>query len=209
MEHAGRGAPPPVRTQSSSTASSTSAATTCRPARNCGRWAAAATSRVPTPIVADGTIYITNAHGHVRADLRNQDRCASGDITAEGNEAIRADGVDAEPRRRLHADTARLRGASLQLPRQRRAERLRREDRRTNSPSSGWPRAKTGFTASAVAADGKVYFTSEDGDIYVIKAGPTFELLSKNTMGESAWRRRRSDRACCSSGRRGRLVRHR
>jgi outer membrane protein assembly factor BamB len=40
------------------------------------------------------------------------------------------------------------------------------------------------FAASPVAADGKVYFVSEDGDVFVIKAGPTYELLAKNAMGE-------------------------
>jgi outer membrane protein assembly factor BamB len=40
------------------------------------------------------------------------------------------------------------------------------------------------FSASPVAADGKLYLTSEDGDVYVVKAGPTYEMLAKNTMGE-------------------------
>lgn len=40
------------------------------------------------------------------------------------------------------------------------------------------------FTASPVAADGKLYFTSEDGEIFVIKAGPAYELLAANAMGE-------------------------
>lgn len=40
------------------------------------------------------------------------------------------------------------------------------------------------FTASPVAADGKLYFTSEDGEIFVVKAGPSFEILSVNKMGE-------------------------
>ena len=40
------------------------------------------------------------------------------------------------------------------------------------------------YTASGVAADGKLYFTSQDGDIYVVKAGPKYELLSANSMGE-------------------------
>jgi outer membrane protein assembly factor BamB len=40
------------------------------------------------------------------------------------------------------------------------------------------------FVASPVAAAGKLYISSEDGDIYVVKAGPQFELLSKNTIGE-------------------------
>lgn len=40
------------------------------------------------------------------------------------------------------------------------------------------------FTASPVASDGKLYFSSEDGDIFVVKAGPKYELLSKNPVGE-------------------------
>jgi outer membrane protein assembly factor BamB len=43
---------------------------------------------------------------------------------------------------------------------------------------------RTGFTASSVAADGKIYYTSEDGDIHVVKAGPQYELLARNPMGE-------------------------
>ena len=41
----------------------------------------------------------------------------------------------------------------------------------------------TGFTASLVAADCKVYFTSEDGDVFVVKAGREFELMAKNPAG--------------------------
>jgi len=40
------------------------------------------------------------------------------------------------------------------------------------------------YSASPVAADGKVYFPSEDGDILVVKAGPTYELLATNPIGE-------------------------
>ena len=45
---------------------------------------------------------------------------------------------------------------------------------------------KTGFSASAVAANGRLYFTSEDGDVYVVKAGPAYELLATNPLGEVA-----------------------
>jgi outer membrane protein assembly factor BamB len=40
------------------------------------------------------------------------------------------------------------------------------------------------FSASPVAADGKLYFASEDGDVFVVKAGPAYELLARNPMGE-------------------------
>jgi len=37
--------------------------------------------------------------------------------------------------------------------------------------------------ASLVAADGKIFCTSEDGDVYVLKAGPEFQIISRNRMG--------------------------
>jgi outer membrane protein assembly factor BamB len=39
-------------------------------------------------------------------------------------------------------------------------------------------------SASAVAAEGRLYFVADDGATYVLKAGPTFELLSRNEIGE-------------------------
>lgn len=40
------------------------------------------------------------------------------------------------------------------------------------------------FTASPVAADGRIYFTSEDGEVFVVAAGPVFELIATNPVGE-------------------------
>jgi outer membrane protein assembly factor BamB len=42
----------------------------------------------------------------------------------------------------------------------------------------------SGFSASPVAADGKIYLSSEDGDILVIRAGTRFGLIATNPMGE-------------------------
>jgi outer membrane protein assembly factor BamB len=41
-----------------------------------------------------------------------------------------------------------------------------------------------GYTASAAAANGRLYFTGEDGVTRVVKAGETFELLAVNPLGE-------------------------
>ena len=38
------------------------------------------------------------------------------------------------------------------------------------------------FTASPIAGDGKVYFVSESGETIVLKAGRTFEVLSRNKL---------------------------
>jgi outer membrane protein assembly factor BamB len=44
---------------------------------------------------------------------------------------------------------------------------------------------KSAFTSSPVASDGKVYLASEEGHVYVLKAGPSFEVIAENNMGES------------------------
>ena len=43
---------------------------------------------------------------------------------------------------------------------------------------------REGFSASPVAVDGKVFFTNDEGETFVLKAGPTFELLRTNRIGE-------------------------
>ena len=40
------------------------------------------------------------------------------------------------------------------------------------------------FSASPIAANGRVYLSSEDGEVFVVKAGPVYELLAVNRMGE-------------------------
>ncbi|MCK4751015.1 MAG: hypothetical protein KAT15_28345, partial [Bacteroidales bacterium] len=41
-----------------------------------------------------------------------------------------------------------------------------------------------GITASGIASEGKLYFTSEKGNVFVVEAGPVYRLLSKNSMGD-------------------------
>jgi outer membrane protein assembly factor BamB/rhodanese-related sulfurtransferase len=44
---------------------------------------------------------------------------------------------------------------------------------------------REGFSASPVAVDGKVFFTNDQGETFVVKAGPAFELIRTNRIGES------------------------
>ena len=43
---------------------------------------------------------------------------------------------------------------------------------------------REGFSASPVAVDGKVFFTNDQGETFVVKAGPAFELMHVNNIGE-------------------------
>ena len=42
----------------------------------------------------------------------------------------------------------------------------------------------TGFTASPWAYNGKIFLLSEDGDTYVIQAGPEFKVVGKNSLSD-------------------------
>ncbi len=42
---------------------------------------------------------------------------------------------------------------------------------------------KESFSASPVAVDGKVFFTNDDGETFVLEAGPEFKLLHVNRLG--------------------------
>jgi PQQ-like domain len=66
---------------------------------------------------------------------------------------------------------------------------LTAHDARTGAEVYGRQRidpAGVGFTASPWAANGRLYLLNEDGDTYVIRAGPKFEVLAKNSLGEMA-----------------------
>jgi outer membrane protein assembly factor BamB len=40
------------------------------------------------------------------------------------------------------------------------------------------------FSASPVAADGRLYFASETGEVHVLRAGADYQLLTTNVMDE-------------------------
>jgi outer membrane protein assembly factor BamB len=137
---------------------------------------------VPTPLVIDDLIFITNAHGGM-APIYAIRAGATGDITPAG------DGPSAHMAW-MHARE----GAYMQTPLVYRGLMYNCRDNGVLSvydPRTGdrhyqqrLADGRTGFTASPVAGDGKVYFTSEDGDVHVVKAGSTFELLGTNSIGE-------------------------
>jgi len=51
----------------------------------------------------------------------------------------------------------------------------------------GRPPVPATFTASPIAFDDKILLTSEDGDTFVVKAGPVHEVLRTNSVGEPVY----------------------
>jgi outer membrane protein assembly factor BamB len=41
------------------------------------------------------------------------------------------------------------------------------------------------YSASPVAADGRLYLPSEEGDVRVVQAGPVYRVLAVNRMGDA------------------------
>ncbi len=136
----------------------------------------------PTPFAAHGHAYITNSHGAmspiyaVRLD-------AKGDVTVAAEETS-SEGVTWMTRRDgAYMPTPIVVGDLLYVMRDngvlgvydaRSGEEVYRE------------RLGTGMaiTASAVATGDRVYFTGEQGDVFVVKAGREYELLAQNSTGE-------------------------
>jgi outer membrane protein assembly factor BamB len=138
---------------------------------------------VPAPVVAHDLVFVTNAHGPgspiyaIRTSARGDISLTEGKTSSEQVAWSVERGGNYMQTPLVYGDllyACRDNGV-LSVYRARTGERLYQE--RLGSGSAG-------FTASPVAADGKVYFASEEGDVYVLRAGEKFELLAKNALGE-------------------------
>lgn len=136
---------------------------------------------VPTPVVGHGLIFLTTAHGGPARILAVSEN-ATGEMSYE----------DPDGKNLVWAD--RRYGAYMQSPFVYGDELFVCRD---NGVISCWD-AKTGekhwhhrmtagvgYTASGIAADGKLYYPSEEGDVHVVKAGKEYELLAVNALGET------------------------
>ena len=139
---------------------------------------------VPTPVVSDGLVYITNAHGMMSPVYAIKDT-ATGDVSLKDGAATNSAVVWSYPRGGGYMATPLIYRGLLYVVTYNGV--LTAYDAKTGEKKFTQRLADgtTAFTASPVAADGKVYFASEDGRVLVLKAGPTYELMSTNDMGES------------------------
>jgi outer membrane protein assembly factor BamB len=140
---------------------------------------------VPTPITGHGLVFITNAHGKM-SPIYAIKPTATGDISLKEGETSNAHIAWSYARDGAYMQTPILYGDILYVCRDNGV--LSAFDAKTGQRhyQARLGNGSTGFSASAVAAAGRLYYTSEDGDVYVVKAGPSFELLATNSLGEVA-----------------------
>lgn len=140
---------------------------------------------VPTPIAAHGLVFITNAHGKM-APVYAIKPTATGDISLKEGETSNAHIAWSVQRDGGYMQTPIVYGDILYVCRDNGVLSAFDPKTGTRHYQARLGDGKTGFSASAVASNGRLYFTSEDGDVYVVKAGPVYELLATNPLGEVA-----------------------
>jgi outer membrane protein assembly factor BamB len=141
---------------------------------------------VPSPFASGGLLYVTS--GYTSNPLRPAYAIrpgATGDISLKPDQTANEYIVWSNPTLGpFHPSSLVYRGCYYTL-----------HDRgflTCNDPKTGreiYPRQRvatdaSGFTASPWAYNGKLFALSEDGDTYVIQAGPEFKVLGKNSLSE-------------------------
>jgi outer membrane protein assembly factor BamB len=139
---------------------------------------------VPTPVVSDGLVYITNAHGSMAPVYAIKDT-ATGDITLPAGASSNYAVVWSTPRDGGYLCTPLVYRGLVYIVKYNgvlTAFDARTGERKYQERLAGGTSA---FTSSPVANDGRIYLANEDGQVFVIKAGPAYELVALNDMGST------------------------
>ncbi|MFN0123627.1 MAG: PQQ-binding-like beta-propeller repeat protein [Blastocatellia bacterium] len=137
---------------------------------------------IPTPFVADGLIVLSNAHGG-KAPLFAVRPNAQGDISLTDGKTSNDFVVWSAPNGGSYISTPVVYNGYIYLANHNGV--LRCFDFRTGEKMyEERLGADASCSASLVAADGKIYCATEQGEVHVIKAGPKLEVLAKNDLEE-------------------------
>jgi len=138
---------------------------------------------VPTPIVGEGLIFITNAHG-MMAPIYAIRIEAEGDISLDTGQTRNSHIPWSRPKRGNYMQTPLLVDGLLHCCSDRGILTVYDAKEGTSIYRKRIGDGRTGFTASPVAAGGKIYFTSEVGDVHVFQIGREYKPLAVNPLGE-------------------------
>lgn len=140
---------------------------------------------IPSPFAAHGMLYISSGYiGDAHRPVYAIKPGASGDISLKDNERSNEFIKWYQPTASSYNPSAIVYGDFYYTLYDRGF--LTCHDARTGREVYGKQRFAPGasFTSSPWAYNGKLFFLSEDGDTYVVKAGPKFELLQTNKLDE-------------------------
>jgi outer membrane protein assembly factor BamB len=135
----------------------------------------------PSPVAGHGLIFITSAHGN-DSPVHAIRATATGDITLNGDATSNAGVAWSVPRAGSYMATPILYGDYLYVVRWNGILGVYDARTGTRAYQQRLGQGATAFTASPVASGGHIYFATEDGEVYVVKAGPEFELVATNKL---------------------------
>jgi outer membrane protein assembly factor BamB len=137
---------------------------------------------VPRPVAGDGVFYLTNGHGRSPVFAVRND--ARGDITLPETDSSNEGVAWTSPKGGAYMQTPILLDGRLYVCNDN--GNLTVFDAASGDEVYKARLTKTGegFTASGVAAGGHLYYASENGDVHIVKAGLTFELVGVQPLGE-------------------------
>jgi len=136
---------------------------------------------VPTPVVSDGLVYITNAHGP-QSPVYAIKETASGDISLKADATSNDHIVWTAPRSGGYMCTPLVYRGLVYIVRYNGVLNVfdaKSGEKKYEARLAG---ATSAFTASPVANDGRVYIASEDGQVFVLAAGPEYKVIAMNEM---------------------------
>ncbi|MGZ2371539.1 outer membrane protein assembly factor BamB family protein [Ancylomarina sp. YFZ004] len=137
---------------------------------------------VPTPIFAHGLIYIHSAHGKL-SPIYAINPNAKGDISLGQKETSNEHVVWSIKRGGAYNPTNIVYGDYLYNMSM--GGRLSCYDAMTGDLIYREVVAGArGITASAIASNGKLYYSTEKGDVFIVKAGKEYKLIAKNSMDD-------------------------
>jgi len=139
---------------------------------------------VPTPVFGHDLIFLTSAHGRL-SPIYAVRPTATGDISLKRGESTNEFIAWSIPRGGNYMQTPILVGDYLFACGDHGVATCYDAKTGARQFSERLGPGNAGFTASPVAADGKIYYTNEEGLVYVIKAAPQFEVLATNKLGET------------------------
>jgi outer membrane protein assembly factor BamB len=138
---------------------------------------------IPTPFAADGLIYVANGHG--AAPVFAIRPTATGDISLKDGASSNAYVVWSDGQNGAYIQTPLVYRGLLYSGTNAGVLKCYDGKSGTRHYQHRLAQESSAFTASPVAGDGKIYCTSEQGDVFVVAAGPAFVLLAHNRLGET------------------------
>ncbi len=136
---------------------------------------------VPTPVISGNMAFITGAHGSL-APVYAIKLSARGDISLEENQTSNKHVVWSQLRDGSYMSTPLIYGDYLYNCRWNGVLCCYEASTGKRVYQQRLGGGTSAFTSSPVAGEGKIYITSEDGDVYIVKAGPEYEILAQNSL---------------------------